>query len=173
VAIVEVNISMSVDGFVTGPNLSEHPGLGEGGEILHSWVWKEDSEKILRQNLFDPAGAVITSRKVFDDTGGWGDDGLYQMPVFVLTHRPHEVLIKGDTTFTFVTGGVEEAVAQAVTAAGDKKVHVMGGASVIQQILTAGLADELLLHVAPLFETRRAGSLRKCRASPWTARAGA
>jgi dihydrofolate reductase len=149
-AIVEVNISMSVDGFVTGPNINEHPGLGEGGEILHGWLGEGDTEKILRENLFAPAGAVITSRKVFDGTAGWGDDGFYRMPVYVLTHRPHEVIVKDETTFTFVTEGVEHAVAQAATAAGDKKVHVMGGASVIQQILRAGLADELLLHVAPL-----------------------
>ena len=149
-AIVEINISMSMDGFVTGPNINEHTGLGQGGEILHSWIWKEDSQKILRENLFAPAGAVITSRKVFDGTGGWGEDGFYQMPVFVLTHRPHDVIVKGATTFTFVTEGVKQAVALATAAAGDKKVHVMGGASVIQQILRAGLADELLLHVAPV-----------------------
>ncbi len=148
-AIVEINISMSVDGFVTGPNINEHPGLGEGGEILHGWL-KEDDPQILRENLFGPAGAVITSRKVFDGTGGWGDDGFYRMPVFVLTHRPHEAIVKGETTFTFVTEGIRHAVAQAATAAGDKKVHVMGGASVIQQALNAGLADELLLHVAPV-----------------------
>ena len=147
-AIVEINISMSVDGFVTGPNVQEFPGLGEGGEILHSWLGEDDSEKILRENLFAPAGAVITSRKVFDGTGGWGDDGFYRMPVFVLTHRPHEVIVKGETTFTFVTEGIKHAVAQAAMAAGEKKVHVMGGASVVQQVLKAGLADELLLHVA-------------------------
>src|SRR6266568_1249370 len=98
-AIVEVNISMSVDGFVTGPNINEHPGLGEGGEILHGWSTEGDPEKVLHENLFGPA-AVITSRKVFDGTGGWGEDGLYRMPVFVLTHRPHEVIVKGETTFT-------------------------------------------------------------------------
>jgi dihydrofolate reductase len=149
-AIVEINISMSVDGFVTGPNINEHPGLGEGGEILHGWLGEDDSQKILRENLFAPAGAVITSRKVFDGVGGWGDDGFYRMPVFVVTHHPHKVIVKGETTFTFVTDGIKHAIAQAATASGDKKVHVMGGASVIQQILQAGLADELLLHVAPV-----------------------
>jgi dihydrofolate reductase len=150
VASIEINISMSVDGFVTGPNINEHPGLGEGGEILHGWLAEDDSQKILRENLFDPAGAVLTSRKVFDGTGGWGDDGFYRMPVFVLTHRPHQVIVKGQTTFTFVTDGIKHAIALAADAAGDKKVHVMGGASVIQQALSAGLADELLLHVAPV-----------------------
>jgi dihydrofolate reductase len=150
VAIVEINISMSVDGFVTGPNLDEYPGLGEHGEILHAWLEEGDRQKILHENLFGPAGAVLTSRKVYDLTDGWGEDGFYQMPVFVLTHRPHEQIVKGNTTFTFVTEGIEHAIAQATTAAGDKKVHVMGGAGVVQQVLNAGLADELLLHVAPV-----------------------
>lgn len=86
-AIVEVNISILVDGLVTGPNINEHPGLGEGGEILYGWLAEGDSQEVLYDNLFDPTGAVITSRKVFDGTGGWGEDGFYRMPVFVLTHR--------------------------------------------------------------------------------------
>jgi dihydrofolate reductase len=150
VAIVEINISMSVDGFVTGPNVNEYPGLGENGEILHAWLDEGDREKILHEQLFGPAGAVVTSRKVYDLTDGWGEDGLYKMPVVVLTHRPHEVIVKGDTTFTFVTEGIEHAIALAARAAGAKKVHVMGGASVVQQVLNAGLADELVLHVAPV-----------------------
>jgi dihydrofolate reductase len=148
-AIVEVDISMSVDGFVTGPNLNEHPGLGQGGRILHEWLGDDDGKKIIGE-AFASAGAVVTSRTVFDLTGGWGDDGLYQMPVFVVTHRPHEVLVKGATTFTFVTDGIRAAIAQAVAAAGDKKVHVMGGASVIQQALKVGVVDQLQLHVAPV-----------------------
>jgi dihydrofolate reductase len=93
---------------------------------------------------------VITSRKIYDGVDGWGDDGFYRMPVFVLTHRTHDVVVKGETTFTFVTDGIESAIAQARAAAGDKKVHVMGGASVIQQALQAGLVDSLHLHVAPV-----------------------
>ncbi len=126
-AIVEINISMSVDGFVTGPNIDEHPGLGEGGEVLHGWLAEGDPQKVLHENLFGPAGAVITSRKVFEGTGGWGEDGLYRIPVFVITHRPHEVIVKGETIFTFVTEGIRHAVELAAAAAGDKKVHVMGG----------------------------------------------
>jgi dihydrofolate reductase len=148
-AIVEINISMSMDGLVTGPNINEYPGLGEGGEVLHRWLTEEDPRQV-RENLFGPAGAVITSRKVFDGTGGWSEDGLFRMPVFVLTHRPHEVIVKGETSFTFVTEGIGRAVELAAAAAGSKKVHVMGGASVIQQVLKARLADEVLLHVAPV-----------------------
>lgn len=149
-ANVEINISMSVDGFITGPDINEHPGLGRGGEILHAWLREDNPQQILDDNLFSPAGAVITSRKVYDEAAGWGDDGFYRMPVFVVTHRPQEVIMRGETIFTFITGGIGQAVAQAADAAGDKRVHVMGGASIIQQILAAGLADEILLHIAPV-----------------------
>jgi dihydrofolate reductase len=100
--------------------------------------------------LFATSGAVITSRKVYDGMEGWGESGFYRMPVFVLTHRPHDVVVREETTFTFVTEGIESAIAQARAAAGDKKVHIMGGASVIQQALKAGLVDSLHLHVAPI-----------------------
>jgi dihydrofolate reductase len=147
---VEVEISMSVDGFITGPN-EQGAGLGEGGEILHAWFRQDsDGPRLLDDALFATSGAVISSRKIYDGTEGWGDDGFYRMPVFVLTHRPHDVAVKGETTFTFVTDGIESAIAQARAAAGDKKVHVMGGASVIQQALQARLVDSLHLHVAPV-----------------------
>jgi dihydrofolate reductase len=149
--LVEVEISMSVDGFVTGPNLDTYPGLGEGGEILHAWVHKDpERRRLLDDALFATAGAVITSRKIYEGTRGWGDDGLYRMPVFVLTHHAHDVVIKGETTFAFVTDGIASAIAKARAAAGEKKVHIMGGASVIQQALDAGLVDSLHLHVAPV-----------------------
>ncbi len=147
---VEVEISMSVDGFITGPN-EDGAGLGEGGEILHAWFRHDpDGPRLLDDALFTTSGAVITSRKIYDGMEGWGDDGFYRMPVYVLTHRPHDVVVKGGTSFTFVTEGIESAIAQARAAAGDKKVHVMGGASVIQQALKAGLVDSLHLHVAPI-----------------------
>ena len=149
-AIVEVNISMSLDGFVTGPNINEFPGLGEGGEILHGWLAEDRGLDFGIGVDHDIAGSIVTSRKVFDGTGGWGDDGYYRMPVFVVTHRAHEVIVKQDTTFTFVTDGIMSAVAQAAVAAGDRVVHVMGGASIVQQALRAGLVDELFLHVAPV-----------------------
>jgi dihydrofolate reductase len=147
---VEVNISMSLDGFVTGPNVNEYPGLGQGGEGLHGWLSEDRGLDYGIGVDHDIAGSIITSRKVYEDAGKWGADGYYRMPVFVVTHRPHEVVVSGDTTFTFVTEGIKHAVAQAVAAAGDKLVHIMGGASVIQQALKAGVVDELFLHVAPL-----------------------
>jgi dihydrofolate reductase len=162
---VEVDISMSVDGFITGPNIEKDPaGLGEGGEILHAWFRQDpDGPRLLDDALFATSGAVITSRKIYDGMAGWGEDGFYRMPVFVLTHRPHDVVVRGETTFTFITQGIEVAIARARAAAGDKKVHIMGGASVIQQALRARLVDSLHLHVAPVVlgaGTRLFGNLR-------------
>ncbi|MEO3808479.1 dihydrofolate reductase family protein [Sphaerisporangium sp. B11E5] len=146
---VEVDISMSVDGYVTGPDLDEWPGLGRGGGRLHAWLEHEEGRR-LSQATFATSGAVVTSRSVYEATGGWGDDGFYRMPVFVVTHRPHEEVRKGDTTFTFVTGGVAAAIEAAKAAAGTRRVHVMGGASIVQQSLRTGLVDHLRLHIAPL-----------------------
>jgi dihydrofolate reductase len=147
---VEVEISMSVDGFITGPN-EEGAGLGEGGEILHAWFFQDpDHERLADDALFATSGAVVTSRKIYDGMEGWGETGFYRMPVFVLTHRPHDVVVKGETTLTFVTEGIESAIAQAQAAAREKKVHIMGGATVIQQALNAGLVDSLHLHVATI-----------------------
>jgi dihydrofolate reductase len=150
-AKVEANISMSLDGFVTGPNLDRYPGLGEGGEVLHAWTDEDRAMDLAVGEERQIAGSVITSRKVYEETGGWdAEDGFYRMPVFVVTHRPQEVVVKGATTFTFVTEGIEHAIGQAIVAAGDRLVHVMGGASIIQQALAAGLVDELFLHLAPV-----------------------
>ncbi|MEU0487495.1 dihydrofolate reductase family protein, partial [Streptosporangium sp. NPDC006013] len=147
--IVEVDISMSVDGFVTGPDLDTWPGFGKGGERLHAWLEHAEGRR-LSEATFAASGAVVTSRSVYEATGGWGDDGFYRMPVFVVTHRPHEAVRKGDTTFTFVTGGVAAAIEAAAAAAGDRRVHVMGGASIVQQALRTGLVDHLRLHIVPL-----------------------
>ena len=170
---VTCNISVSLDGFVAGPNQSpEHP-LGEGGMRLHEWAfategWREphgleggepgaDSELV--KTLTKGVGAYIMGRKMFGGgdgpwdeswTGWWGDDPPFHLPVFVLTHHAREPLpMEGGTTFTFVTDGIESALEQARAAAGDGDVAVPGGASVIQQYLAAGLLDELHLHIVP------------------------
>jgi dihydrofolate reductase len=158
-AIVEADISMSVDGFVTGPDLTTWPGYGKGGERLHAWL-RHDEGLRLSEATFAASGALVTSRTVYEDTGGWGEHGefwtepayagFYRMPIIVVTHRPHQVVHRGGTTFTFVTGGVATAITTAAAAAGDKRVHIMGGASIIQQALRTGLVDRLRLHVAPL-----------------------
>lgn len=147
---VQANISISLDGYVTGPNLVQHPGLGEGGEILHAWVDEPRAMDLAFGEERQIAGSIITSRTVFDETEGWkSENGFFRLPVFVVTHRPHDPVTRGDTTFSFVDG-IHAAVQQASAAAGDKLVHIMGGASIIQQALAAGLVDELYVHIAPV-----------------------
>jgi dihydrofolate reductase len=148
--VVEADISMSVDGFVTGPELEDFPGLGRGGEALHAWTGHPEGQALL-DTIFGASGAVVTSRNVYDATDGWqAENGFFRMPVIVVTHREHEPVHKGETTFTFETGGIKAAIEAAKTAAGGKRVHIMGGASIVQQALRAGLVDRLRLHIAPL-----------------------
>ncbi|MBA2383173.1 MAG: dihydrofolate reductase family protein [Actinobacteria bacterium] len=162
---VVADITMSLDGFVAGPNDGPELPLGEGGERLHEWVyglesWRKphglsggetsrDSE--ILDELMEATGAIVVGRRMFDNARGWGDTPPFHEPVFVLTHetRPAEAK-EGGTTFTFVTDGVEGALEQARAAAGDKDVGVGGGASTIGQFIEAGLLDELQVHIAPL-----------------------
>jgi dihydrofolate reductase len=162
---VVFDISVSLDGYVAGPNDGPDLGLGEGGERLHDWVvelasWREPhgleggetnaSSEILEETL-SASGAVVVGKRMFDNAHGWGDVPPFGKPVFVLTHTAREPLAKeGGTTFTFVTDGIESAVEQARAAAGDKDVSIGGGASTAQQALKAGLVDEVQLTVPPL-----------------------
>ena len=169
---LRVHISVSADGYVAGPNQSKENPLGEGGEGLHDWVvalkaWRqphgrEGGEVNASTSVVEEAtanvGAEIMGRGKFgggpgpwgDWNGWWGDDPPFQMPVFVLTHHEREPLTLSDTTFTFVTDGIESALEQAKAAAGDKDVTIGGGADAINQYLAAGLVDEIELHVVPL-----------------------
>lgn len=159
------DISVSLDGFIAGPN--DHPGngLGDGGEQLHEWAtslesWRErhglsggqhNQDAEILDEAFENVGAIVVGRRMFDNAEGWGDEPPFHMPVFVLTHEAREKLAKkGGTTFTFVTDGIESALAQARAAAGDKDVSIGGGASSIQQFLRAGLLDELQIHLVPV-----------------------
>src|ERR687892_1981100 len=172
---VRVHISTSLDGYVAGPNQSQEDPLGEGGEDLHDWLvrlkaWRESqgmeggeenaSDAVVREEYAN-VGAEIMGRGKFGPAGRgpWGDDPWrggggggppFHKPVFVLTHHEREPLTLSDTTFTFVTDGIESALAQAQEAAGDKDVFIGGGADIINQYLAAGLVDELELHVVPL-----------------------
>jgi dihydrofolate reductase len=168
-------ISMSLDGFVAGPNQSEENPLGEGGEQLHEWVlklaaWREphgreggevNASTPLMEEGLARMGATVMGRGMFgggpgpwgDDpwNGWWGDEPPFHAPVFVLTHHEREPLeMQGGTTFTFVTDGIESALEQAKEAAGERDVALGGGANVAQQYLAAGLIDELQLNVAPV-----------------------
>jgi dihydrofolate reductase len=176
VSRLRFQISVSLDGFAAGPNQSEEHPLGEGGEQLHEWVlklaaWRRShgyeggevnaSSAVVEETL-ENVGATIMGRNMFgggpgpwderDPWGGWwGDDPPFHHPVFVLTHHEREPLEKeGGNSFTFVTDGIESALAQAQEAAGGKDVALGGGAEVAQQYLAAGLIDEMLLHVVPI-----------------------
>jgi dihydrofolate reductase len=171
-----LDISMSLDGFVAGPNPTLEEPLGEGGEGLHEWVfplasWRAPhgleggetgpDDDLVRERLAR-TGAVIMGRRMFSGGEGsweddpnadawWGDNPPFHVPVFVLTHHEREPVEKeGGTTFVFVNDGIESALGQARSAAGEKDVALAGGASVSQQCLQAGLLDELHLHVAPV-----------------------
>jgi dihydrofolate reductase len=160
---VIAGITMSLDGYVTGPNDRPGAGLGEGGERLHYWIfggpWTYDggprgepvaADREYLDEVFDSGGAWIVGRTMHDIVNGWGDDPGFGVPVFVVTHRPRETVAKGDTTFEFVTGGIEAALARAREAAAGKNVIVMGGADLLRQYLEAGLVEELTLTIAPV-----------------------
>lgn len=173
---VVVNISMSVDGFVAGPNPTLEEPLGHNGEELHEWVlqtaaWREahgyeggeaNEESELVAKGVSSTGATVMGRKMFSGGSGpwesdpramgwWGDEPPFHTSVFVLTHHAREPEeMEGGTTFFFVTDGIEAAVERAREAAGDRDVAVAGGANAIQQALGAGLVDELQVHVAPI-----------------------
>ncbi len=174
---VRAHISISLDGYVAGPDQSMEQPLGEGGERLHEWVvqlksWREGAgmaggqqggvnDAVFREEIAG-VGAEIMGRGKFgppsrgpwdaDDPwrGWWGDDPPFHKPVFVLTHHQREPLRLSDTTFTFVTDGIQSALQQAKAVSGDKDVFIGGGAQIINEYLAAGLLDELELHVAPL-----------------------
>ncbi|TJZ53027.1 dihydrofolate reductase [Streptomyces piniterrae] len=163
---VFADISMSLDGYITGPNPGVGNGLGDHGERLHQWLfglasWRRmhglqggtggrDSE--LLDEAFERAGSFVMGRRMFDIAEEpWGDEPPFHGPVFVVTHRPHPPLVKqGGTTFHFITEGPEDAVRRATEAAAGKDVSVAGGADVIRQLLTADLLDELQIHLVPV-----------------------
>jgi dihydrofolate reductase len=172
---VRIQITASLDGFVARPDQSVENPLGVGGERLHEWAvgnaaWRAShgleggevnaSTPVVEESIA-AVGAWLMGRNMFgggpgpwgDDpwNGWWGDDPPFHGPVFVLTHHAREPLVmKGGTTFRFVTDGIESALEQAREAAGDKDVLVSGGASAARQFLAAGLVDELNIDLVPL-----------------------
>jgi dihydrofolate reductase len=157
---VLAGITTSIDGYIAGPDDGPGKGLGEGGERLHYWVfggpWSYDAEPRGEPSGDDAewlnetsskVGAVVGGRWTYEAARHWGDENPWGLPFFIVTHRPDEAPEGGD--FTFVEG-VPEAIERAREAAGDKDVHVMGGADVIRQALEADLVDELSIVVAPV-----------------------
>jgi dihydrofolate reductase len=158
---VVCDMAMSIDGFTAGPNqrLDEPFGDGVRGR-LHRWMFEEPEANAAALEAIGASSAYIMGRNMFgpgrdawdeDWKGWWGDEPPYHAPVFVLTHHPREPLaMEGGTTFTFVTDGIEAALAQAREAAGDGDVAIAGGAQTVNEYLAAGLIDELALHVVPV-----------------------
>jgi dihydrofolate reductase len=158
---VTCDITISVDGFVAGPQQSLQNPLGKGGERLHYWQLHPEGED---QRFIDDwqgnAGAYIMGRNMFDPgrgewdpdwVGWWGDEPPYHVPVFVLTHHPRpDLSMAGGTIFHFVTDGIQAALERARSAAGGKDVAIAGGASTVNACLAANLIDELRLHIAPV-----------------------
>ncbi len=160
---VVLDVSMSLDGFITGPNVGVALPLGEGGERLHDWManrnpehggdWHQtgasEVDAKVKQEAFATTGAVVMGRRSFDvGIGPWGDTPL-PVPCFVVTHEARGDLVKPGGTFTFVTEGIEAALQRAKAASGARDVCLMG-ADIAQQCLSAGLLDELHLHLAPV-----------------------
>jgi dihydrofolate reductase len=172
-SILTSHLSVSLDGYLAGPDQSLDNPLGEGGERLHEWAFATDSFQRIHNGtggernadaevideIDENVGAHIMGRKMFggdhgpwDESwiGWWGEEPPFHAPVFVLTHHERAPLELQGTTFTFVTDGIESALAQARTAAAGKDVAIAGGATVLQQYLAAGLLDQLYLHIVPV-----------------------
>jgi dihydrofolate reductase len=174
-AKLRLHITMSLDGYVAGPDQDEENPLGIGGVALHEWVFplkefqdmhggeggETNASSAVVQERWANIGATIMGRNMFgpirgqwpDDSwrGWWGEEPPYHHPVFVLTHHPREPLeMQGGTTFEFVTDGIESALAKAKEAAQGADVWLAGGASVSNQYLAAGLVDEIDVSIAPI-----------------------
>ena len=161
---VTFNMTMSLDGFVAGPNDSPANGLGDGGEALFQWYFSGDTElhisegtpalKVSAQSAelikesFKRYGAGVWGRRTFDIAGAWGGHPPGS-PAFIVTHRVPQEWVKPGSPFIFVTDGVESAIRQARQVAGDKDV-VLCTASILQQALKARLVDEITVDVVPL-----------------------
>jgi dihydrofolate reductase len=163
---VFVDVGMSLDGFLAGPNARPGNPLGDGGARIHRWMFElagfrerlgmtggeTNRDDALVRQTFTRAGAYVLGRRMFDEGEvAWPANAPFRAPVFVLTHHPREPWVReGGTTFTFVTDGIESALRQARAAAGDKDVRISGGADTIRQYIKAGLVEELHIHVAPV-----------------------
>jgi dihydrofolate reductase len=152
-ARVICDMSISLDGYVTGPNDSRANPFGDGAGMLHDWMFDAatDDDRAILQEMLDGVGAIVMGRTSFDKNegdGGWGEGGpLGDTPCFVVTHN--KPTTSYPSVYTFVSDGVESAIEQAKNAAGDKVVG-LHGATVMQQALPLGLVDEVRVHVIPV-----------------------
>ncbi|WP_353643141.1 dihydrofolate reductase family protein [Mesorhizobium sp. WSM2239] len=148
---VVLSFSMSLDGFVAGPDVGIDEPMGRGGERLHDWLFKSSSEIDAEKarDISQRVGATIIGRRTFDVGIGPWEDAPYPVPSFVLTHEERQPLAMKSGTFIFVSDGVESALRKAREAAGDKDIVVMG-ADIARQYLAAGLADEIVIQLVPV-----------------------
>jgi len=148
-AKVTLDMSMSLDGFIAGPNIGVERPMGKGGERLHEWLFNPSASEVdaaVEREMSATTGAVVLGRRTFDvGVGLWGDVP-FPVPCFVLTHEDREEIVKKSGTLTFVTDGIESALQRARAAAGEKDVRLMG-ANIAQQFLRAGLLDEIQINL--------------------------
>ena len=163
---VFVDVGVSLDGYIAGPNRGPGNPLGDRGTSIHQWMFQTATfldrigltggqtspDDTLVKQVFDRAGAYVMGRRMFDEGEvGWPENPPFRAPVFVLTRSARQPWSRtGGTTFFFVTDGIESALRQATTAARGKDVRISGGAATVAQYLNAGLVDDLTLHVAPV-----------------------
>jgi dihydrofolate reductase len=168
---VNLTMSISVDGYVAGPDQDEESPLGRGGMALHQWHLGlpekptgergDEVNRLVTDEILREVGAVIMGRNMFgpirgdwgDESwnGWWGPEPPYRCDTYVLTHHAREsVEMQGATTFHFVTDGIESAMEQARASAGDRDISIAGGASTAQQYLRAGMIDQISLQVIPI-----------------------
>ncbi len=153
--VVYAELSMSLDGYIAGPNVSAELPLGERGELLHAWMLDGMSaaeQQTFEEDYFSAVGALIMGRRMVDvGIGPWGDNPTFHAPCFVVTNRPHDTIVKqGGTSYIFVTEGPSAALDWAKAAAGAQNILISGGADVTRQFLNAGLLDQLRLHLVPV-----------------------
>jgi dihydrofolate reductase len=163
---VFVDVGVSLDGYLAGPDRGPANPMGGASGALHRWFWEE---RAFREHLglpggvegpggpiirhtFDRIGANVMGRNMFDEgEAAWPEKAPFGCPVFVLTHRPREPWVRpGGTTFHFVTDGFDSALAKARAVAGGKDVRISGGAEVVCEALKAGVVEEMIIHVAPV-----------------------
>jgi len=149
---VILDMSMSLDSFIAGPNVSREYPMGVNGESLHTWLFSTPKDKVdvdVEREMFAKTGAVILGNRTFEVGVDLWEDVPFPVSSFVLTHTKRENLIKKSGTFTFVTDGIESALRQAQATAGDKDIRLMG-ADIAQQFLSAGMLDEIQINHVPI-----------------------
>jgi dihydrofolate reductase len=159
-----LSMSVSLDGFAAGPDVTAEQPMGRGGERLHEWLFRDDGDRAVAAGGVTPAGvdaeqardryattgAVVIGKRTFDVGVGLWQDTPFPVPCFVVTHEPREPLIMKSDSFTFVTDGLRSALRQARRAAGDRNVLIMGGPTTGQQFVRAGLVDEIHMQLVPV-----------------------